>query len=222
MAILLSDTLDVNQSGNFDYIVPEKTNYTFGGVGDGVTVRRVTGQDGNYDGGGVISKRSFVFRPPLFVQFDFRKTPNVGSVFAFAGVTVSQRPMDYYLGAVKGYGVELATDDVSSFGAITTGGSLILDPVVIGDWYTFKMEFTPSEVMIYFGASGGALDPQTSVGYTFDSGNLNFGDPCWLHLGTPFFQTSGIGYRNVIISSTPFESQEDVTSYDPHMRQLYG
>lgn len=221
MSILLSDSLDINQSGNFDYIVPAKTNYTFGGVGDGVTVRRVTGQDGDYIGGGVISKKSFVFRPPLVVQFDFRKTPGVGSVFAFAGISVKPTPQDYYNGGIDGYGVSLSTDDVSSFGPSAAGGTLIIDPVTIDLWYTAQLRFTETECEIYFAESGSNLIQQASVSYVFGSGHLDFGAPAWLQLGTPFFQVSGIGYRNVLVSSSPFESTETVSSYDPLLREFY-
>lgn len=222
MAILLSDSLDFNESPNFNYIVPAKTTYTFGGAGDGVTIRCVSGQDGDYFNGGVITKKSFVFKPPLYVQFDIRKTPNPGSVFGYAGMTGKPFPLDYFTGGVNGFGISIGSTDFSSFNSATpSGGSPILDPLTLDDWYTFGMLVTDSNIRIFFAESGSPLVEQTPVALTFGSGRPSFGDPIYLQLGRPFYQASGMGFRNVLISSEQFEQPETTTTYDSEQKQFY-
>lgn len=223
MAILLQDSLDINFSPNFNYIVPAKTEYIFGGVGDGVTIRCVTGQDGDYFNGGIISKVPFVFKSPLSIQFDIRKTPNPGSVFGYAGLTGKPSPLEYFTGGFNGFGISIGSTDFSSFNSETpSGGSPILDPLTLDTWYTFRMLVTETNIRMFFAESGSPEVEQVPVAFAFGSGRPSLGDPIYLQLGRPFYQASGMGFRNVLVTSDQFEQPETITSYNPEQKEFYG
>lgn len=215
MAILFQDELTGLNEGAFTYI---KTDCAYTFSSDGMRCKRTVG--GDYTGGGVFTKRRFIMKEGFTVQVDVSKIDNNSALFAFSGIRV--QPETSPGGSGQSYGFSWAVADISTISADISSSFVVGNPLTFEQAYTVKYTLQKGSSGFEFAYSlDGTPVPGAVVPYAPIHGSPFISDSVVLQLGAGFYSSAAVRYKNLIISSTPFETPETTTSFDPLMKEHY-
>jgi len=214
MAILLQDSLQGVNTGAYVYLNTD-ANFTF--ADGGMTIQRIVG--GDYTRAGWFTKRKFILKPGLTVQVDIRKTISDSNIFAFSGWQINQELNEGGVG--NAYGWSFGLNDISTVSVAFNSSTVVQLGLVFDTYYTLKVVFTQTNAGAYqfdYYIDGSL---KTSIDYAPQRGFPFVGNEVLLHLGAGFYASAAINYRNLVISSTPYDTPETTTSFDPLLKEYY-